>query len=121
MRIFNPNDIVIDVASWYQAATERRELLAMDDRMLRDVGITRVDAVRLAGQPLPRIVRLRPPSGPLRLDPATIDAHIARAHRLREEAFRDVIFGAARALRDTVRALLPQPNVRARKLAPIAR
>jgi uncharacterized protein YjiS (DUF1127 family) len=53
MRTFNPKDVIIDVRSWYQAATEKRELLAMDDRMLRDIGITRVDADRLANQPLP--------------------------------------------------------------------
>lgn len=123
MRIFNPSDIIVDVHAWYQASTERRELLAMDDRMLRDIGLTHVDAERIANQPLPPVVRVgpRPPSESLRIDPATIDAHVARAHRLRDEAMRHALFSAARWVRDAIRSLRPQPIVRARKLAPIAR
>jgi hypothetical protein len=86
--------------------------------MLRDVGITRVDAERAANQPLPPIVRIGPRP---RINPAEIDAHIARAHRLRSDATRRVVRGAARWMRDALRSLRPQPIVRARKLAPIAR
>jgi uncharacterized protein YjiS (DUF1127 family) len=37
---------------WKQRAHERRQLLAMSDRGLRDIGITRVDAWREANKPL---------------------------------------------------------------------
>src|SRR5262245_41728148 len=87
MRIFNPTAMIIDVHDWYQRATERRELLAMDDRMLRDIGITRVDAERAAREQLPaRIVPLRWAMRP-RKEPiprALIEAHVNRAHRLRQ-------------------------------------
>jgi uncharacterized protein YjiS (DUF1127 family) len=36
----------------HQAAHERAQLLSLSDRDLRDIGITRVDAVRAAEQPL---------------------------------------------------------------------
>jgi uncharacterized protein YjiS (DUF1127 family) len=123
MRTFNPKDVIIDVRSWYQAATEKRELLAMDDRMLRDIGITRVDADRLANQPLPPIVRIerRPPSDPLRIDAAMIEAHVAQANRLRDDTIRRSLFAAARRLRSAVGWLRPQAKARIRKLAPVAR
>jgi uncharacterized protein YjiS (DUF1127 family) len=124
MRIFNPNDIIIDVRAWYQAATERRELLAMDDRMLRDIGITRIDAVRAAREPMGRVVSLRWAMRPRKqaIPRTLIDAHIARAHRLHDETIRNTILGVGRWLRDAFRGLRrPQPIVRARKLAPIAR
>lgn len=37
---------------WRRRAQERRQLLAMSDRGLRDIGITRVDAWREANKPL---------------------------------------------------------------------
>ncbi len=37
---------------WRVRARERRELLAMDHRALRDIGITAVDAWREARKPL---------------------------------------------------------------------
>jgi uncharacterized protein YjiS (DUF1127 family) len=123
MRIFNPNDIIIDVRAWYQAATERRELLAMDDRMLRDIGITRIDAVRASREPMGRVVSLRWAMRPRKqaIPRIVVDAHIARAHRLREEAIRKAIFGAGHWLRYLFRAVRPQLIARATKLAPIAR
>lgn len=36
---------------WWQDRTERLELLAMDERQLRDIGLTRADARFLAGKP----------------------------------------------------------------------
>jgi uncharacterized protein YjiS (DUF1127 family) len=116
MRIFNPTDVIIDVHGWFRAATERRELLAMDDRMLRDMGITRVDAVRIANEPRPHIVAVRrtPPEHPVPIDRAVIEAHMARAQRLRSEAF-------ANAFATLLRRLRPQPKARIRKLAPVAR
>ena len=38
------------LAQAFRAAMTRRELAGMDDRMLRDIGITRVDALREAAR-----------------------------------------------------------------------
>jgi uncharacterized protein YjiS (DUF1127 family) len=117
MRISNPTTPFIDVHGWFQAATERRELLAMDDRMLRDIGITRVDAARIAETPF-RLVKSAPveakPAPPLQIDRAKVDAAIARAHQLRNKAIRDAFASLFRLLRF-------QPKARIRKLAPVAR
>lgn len=37
---------------WWQWRCERWELLSMDERSLRDMGLTRTDARRIAGQPM---------------------------------------------------------------------
>jgi uncharacterized protein YjiS (DUF1127 family) len=39
------------VESWIERTRQRQALAALDDRMLRDIGITRVDAAREAGKP----------------------------------------------------------------------
>jgi uncharacterized protein YjiS (DUF1127 family) len=36
---------------WRQRARSRRELLALDDHMLRDIGVTRIDAQYEAAKP----------------------------------------------------------------------
>jgi uncharacterized protein YjiS (DUF1127 family) len=36
---------------WQERARQRRQLMALDARMLQDVGLTRADAVREAGKP----------------------------------------------------------------------
>jgi uncharacterized protein YjiS (DUF1127 family) len=36
---------------WRELARQRRALLTLDDRMLKDIGITRVDAEYEAGRP----------------------------------------------------------------------
>ena len=36
---------------WHERARQRRQLLELDDDMLRDIGITRADAVGEAGKP----------------------------------------------------------------------
>lgn len=36
---------------WHERAAGRRQLLTLDDRMLRDIGISRADAVNEAGKP----------------------------------------------------------------------
>jgi uncharacterized protein YjiS (DUF1127 family) len=36
---------------WHDVSRERRALLELDDRMLRDIGITRADAEQEAGRP----------------------------------------------------------------------
>jgi uncharacterized protein YjiS (DUF1127 family) len=40
------------VTAWLQRRRERAELLAMSERDLRDIGITRCDALREAAKPL---------------------------------------------------------------------
>lgn len=39
------------VASWIERARQRQALAALDEAMLRDIGITRVEAAREAGKP----------------------------------------------------------------------
>jgi uncharacterized protein YjiS (DUF1127 family) len=39
------------VLSWIERARQRQTLAELDDQMLRDVGITRVEAAREAGKP----------------------------------------------------------------------
>jgi len=39
------------IREWRRRARSRRELLALDDRMLKDIGITRIDAQREAAKP----------------------------------------------------------------------
>ena len=120
MSLFNSNEPILDVRGWYRAATEKRELLAMDDRGLRDIGITRADALRIAKQRPARVLAFRPPepphSGPI--SPELLAAHIARAHRLRDEAIRHAFSALFAAVSAWMR---PQPNARLRKLAPVAR
>jgi uncharacterized protein YjiS (DUF1127 family) len=36
---------------WQQRARTRRQLMALDDRLLRDMGISRYDALREGGKP----------------------------------------------------------------------
>jgi len=43
--------IAAPVRRWWQDRTERLELLALDERELRDIGLTRTDARFLAGKP----------------------------------------------------------------------
>ena len=43
---------IFDLAKcFYQRAVQRRRLATMDDRMLQDIGISRVDALREAAKP----------------------------------------------------------------------
>ncbi len=39
------------VERWRERARQRRELLALDERMLRDIGISRTDADRIGHTP----------------------------------------------------------------------
>ena len=43
--------LVTLLQSWFVRAQERRMLLQLDQRMLKDIGITRVDAAREAMKP----------------------------------------------------------------------
>jgi uncharacterized protein YjiS (DUF1127 family) len=42
---------VARVLRWHELARERRALLTLDDRMLKDIGVTRAAAAREAGRP----------------------------------------------------------------------
>jgi len=39
------------VTRWIERARQRKALAALDDRQLRDIGITRLDAARECGKP----------------------------------------------------------------------
>jgi uncharacterized protein YjiS (DUF1127 family) len=39
------------IALWHRRAQERQELTAMDERDLRDIGLSRLDALREANKP----------------------------------------------------------------------
>jgi uncharacterized protein YjiS (DUF1127 family) len=41
-------DILLE---WHERSRQRRQLLSLDDRLLKDIGISRVDAEREAGKP----------------------------------------------------------------------
>jgi uncharacterized protein YjiS (DUF1127 family) len=43
--------LVQALLEWHELAQQRRRLLALDDRMLKDIGISRADAVREAARP----------------------------------------------------------------------
>lgn len=44
-------NIVQKVEAYLETRRERRELLALDDQMLRDIGINRGEAEQIAGKP----------------------------------------------------------------------
>ena len=43
--------LVLALLRWQELARQRRRLLALDDRMLKDIGITRADACREGARP----------------------------------------------------------------------
>lgn len=45
--------IVTHIEDYLEQRRQRRELLALDDRMLKDIGLSVADAERIAGEPLP--------------------------------------------------------------------
>ena len=45
------NHLVATVREWRRRARERGELAALDDRMLRDIGLSRADAEFLINKP----------------------------------------------------------------------
>jgi uncharacterized protein YjiS (DUF1127 family) len=119
MNISNSIDVRATVHDWFQNARERRELLAMDDRMLRDIGITRADARRLAEDKPRRLTIVPRPApeqgGPPSVDPALIQDYIHRAHVLRARAMGDLLRSIGRWFRGGY------AKARIRKLAPVAR
>ena len=46
-----PPSLIGRLAIYYRRAKQRQHLLALDDRMLRDIGISRVDAMFEASKP----------------------------------------------------------------------
>ncbi|GAB4358908.1 MAG: hypothetical protein Kow006_27670 [Gammaproteobacteria bacterium] len=44
-------EIWLTVERWQERAKERRALLALDDRLLRDIGLSRADALREGSKP----------------------------------------------------------------------
>ncbi|MCE3250458.1 MAG: putative conserved small protein [Geminicoccaceae bacterium] len=43
--------VILAVLRWQELARQRRALAALSDHMLKDLGLTRVDALREAGRP----------------------------------------------------------------------
>lgn len=39
------------IAAWFERSRQRRALAGLDERMLRDIGVSRADAIREAGKP----------------------------------------------------------------------
>ena len=54
---------VLAVHAYRQARSERIQLLTMSDRDLRDIGMSRIDALREAQKTLWRLLPVRPGSG----------------------------------------------------------
>ena len=46
-----PLSFMDKLAIYYRRVKQRQELLALDERMLRDIGISRVDAIKEASKP----------------------------------------------------------------------
>lgn len=44
--------LIRTLLEWRERARERRDLIAMDQRMLKDIGLTKVDAWREANKPV---------------------------------------------------------------------
>jgi uncharacterized protein YjiS (DUF1127 family) len=53
--------LVQALLEWRELARQRRRLLALDDRMLKDIGLSRADAVREAARPFWDVDRTRWP------------------------------------------------------------
>ncbi len=43
--------LVLALLRWHELAQQRRRLLSLDDRMLKDIGITRAEAMREGMRP----------------------------------------------------------------------
>jgi uncharacterized protein YjiS (DUF1127 family) len=43
--------LALALLHWHELAQQRRRLLALDDRMLKDIGLTRADACREGARP----------------------------------------------------------------------
>jgi uncharacterized protein YjiS (DUF1127 family) len=89
MNISNSIDSGRFVRDWFATATERRELLALEDRMLRDVGLTQADVAYLVDHPALKAPSVPPHTlvRPSDIDPAAIRAYVEQAHVLRSQAY----------------------------------
>ena len=45
------SSVILTLLRWQELARQRRALARLDDRMLKDLGLTRADALREAGRP----------------------------------------------------------------------
>jgi len=43
--------LALSLLQWHELAQQRRRLLALDDRMLKDIGLTRAEACREGARP----------------------------------------------------------------------
>src|SRR5262249_53876271 len=74
-----------------QRRRELRQLLEMDDRALKDIGLTRVDALQFARGPVSRSPHNRvTAANPLRVTPEIIEYYKRRALELRAQAVADL-------------------------------
>ena len=46
-----PSSLLVLVQTWFARAHERRMLLQLDERMLKDIGVTRADVAHEASKP----------------------------------------------------------------------
>lgn len=100
--------LAVAVADHRQRQRELQQLLAMDDRALADIGLTRSDALWVANDRGRR--ELSPPAAPPVITGAVIEDRVRHAHALRgrvmalaarrfARSVRHGLAGAARALR----------------------
>ena len=101
MSISNSIDFGGFLRDWFRTATERRELLALEDRMLRDVGLTQADVEYLVQRPVLRLPSVPPHTvvRPSDVDPAAIRAYVDQAHVLRAQAYGKMFRAISRWLR----------------------
>ena len=51
VRLYSARELVALAALWRQRARQRRQLLRLDDGLLKDIGLTRCDAETEAAKP----------------------------------------------------------------------
>ena len=98
--------IVATMSDRRQNRREVRQLLEMDDRALKDIGLTRTDALGLAYWPDrvdPGVGRADPAR--IEIGPGVIEHHVRRAHALRGQAVAELGRGLARLWRNGLAGL----------------
>lgn len=51
LHVYSLHSVRATLESWFQRARQRRQLLSLSDRMLKDIGISRADAVAEGEKP----------------------------------------------------------------------
>lgn len=94
------------MGDWLATASERHELLAMDDQMRRDIGLTKVDVEYLVDRPSLKAPGTPPQTlvRPSDVGPAATRTYIDRAHQLRAQAIGDSVHALWRWLRVGLRS-----------------